>query len=266
MSDPAERFLEDHADGHGVGDYAAAADALVAAELIQVGRAECWKAEHTRLRATANAHLGPHDERLAAKAVELLESLFAPVRPRASDDWDPATYRRYQEALFTLTGIGALSQARARPWLERQHRTLTPPGGRPEPEPDPELPFAAGELHGVLAGPADRLDGMRVTSLELYADCVIVRFHQLLPPEPEDPVARRELLRATFGLQDDRGTRYEAVACPPPRGCRPRKLDRWPDLLVGWQAFVPGAPVAARDFTVAWRDGRFRLSREAPAG
>lgn len=258
MSDPVERFLEDHAVGHRVQDYPAAVDALVAVGLLSVGRAEHWKAEHARLRAATGPGLG--EGWAEAKAVELLELLFAAVRPRASDGWDPVTYRRYQDALSTLTGIGALSHEAARPWGERQSESLTPRGGWPEPEPDPEMPFAAGDLRTVLVGPAQRLGGMRVTCMEIYGDCVIVRFHQVLPPEPEDPVERRELLTTAFELEDDRGTHYVAVACPLPKGHRRCELEQWPEVLSGWQAFVPGSPLAARGFEIAWRDERYRLT------
>lgn len=260
MTDPVERFLEDNADGYGVQDFATAVEALVTAGLVSVDRAEYWKAEHARFRAVGSGHQGPHDQAVEHRAIELLEALFAAVRPRASDDWDPVAYQRYQEALSTLTGIGALSLERARPWLQLQHETLTPPGGRREPAPDPEMPFTAGELSAVLAGPEERLDGMRVTCMELYGDCVIVRFHQLLPPEPEDPVGQRELLKTPFDLEDDRRTPYEPAQVPTPRGCKPRELKGWPEVLVGWQAFVPGPPLDARSFFATWRDQEFVVS------
>lgn len=260
MSERLELFLEDHVDDHAGHDYAAAIEALLAAGILSMERAESWKAEHARLSASRHHFQGPYDEELEARAVELLEALFAPVRPLASDEWDPAVFQRYQEALSALRVIGALSLERARPWLEVQHATLTPPGGRPEPEPEPEMPFAAGELSAVLAGPAGRLDGMRVTSLELYGDCVIVRFHQLLPPEPADPVERRELVSSPFELEDEAGTPYRPALVPEPRGCRRREPKGWPEALVGWQAFVPGVPLDARTLTVGWRERRWLTS------
>jgi hypothetical protein len=138
---------------------------------------------------------------------------------------------------------------------------LTPAGGWPkrEPEPEPEIVFAAGELSAVLAGPVERLDGMRVTCLELYGDCVIVRFHQLLPTEPADPVERRRYLSAAFDLEDDAASSYRAATIPEPRGCPPREIQGWPEVIVGWQAFVPGAPLDARAFTLSWREQRFEL-------
>ena len=264
MTDRVEQFLEEHADGYGVQDYPAAVDALVAVGVLSTEQAEIWKAEHARLRASGAGHQGPYDEDIEAKAEQLLEDLFAPVRARASDDWDSAMYQRYQEALSTLTGIGALSHERARPWFGRQQQVLAPAGGWPEPEPDPEMAFAAGELSAVIAGPVDRVDGMRVTGLELYGDCVIVRFHQLLQEEPADPVQRREYLRTPFALSDERGTEYRPAAIPTPRGCKPREVTGWPEVLVGWQAFVPGSPLDVRAFTVSWREYRFELSLDAP--
>jgi hypothetical protein len=263
MTERIEQFLEDHAGGHGVEDYPAAVDALVATRLLSPDRAQSWKAEHAGLRASST-HQGPYDGQVEATATELLETLFAPVRPQASDGWDPALYQRYQEALSTLVGIRALSHERARPWFERQHQTLRPAGGWPEPEPDPEMLFAAGELTAVLITPTQRLEGMRVTCLELYDDCVVARFHQRLPSEPADPVERREFIRKPFELQDDAGTAYRPAPIPSPRGCKRREIKGWPEVIVGWQAFVPGAPLDARAFTVGWREQRFRLSLEAP--
>lgn len=52
---------------------------------------------------------------------------------------------------------------------------------------------------------------MRVTCVELYGDCVIARFHQLLPAEPADPVERRRYLSAAFDLEDDAGTLYRVA-------------------------------------------------------
>jgi hypothetical protein len=152
-----------------------------------------------------------------------------------------------------------LSHERARPWVERQQQVLTPPGGWPEPEPDPEMMFAAGKLSAVVGGSEARRDGMRVTCLELYGDCVIVRFHQLLPEEPEDPVERREYLGAAFDLEDDRGTLYRPAPVPAARGGKPAEVKGWPEVLVGWQAFVPGAPLDARAFIVSWQEHRFEL-------
>jgi hypothetical protein len=254
MNERIESFLEENGGRSGVRDYPAAVDALVATGLLAPDRGESWKSEHARLCASGSGNdLGPYDEDVETKAIELLEHLFAPVRPRAGDDWDPASYQRYQDALSTLTGIGALSYERARPWLARQQEALRPAGGRPEPQPDPEMPFAAGELNAVVVGPPHRLDGMRVTCLELYGDCVILRFHQLLPEEPADPVERRRYLGTSFELEDDVGTVYRPLTIPTPRGCKPRDVRGWPKVLAGWHAFVPGAPLDARGFTLRWR-------------
>ena len=256
MSTPAERFLEENADGYRVERYGAAADALVAAGLLSAERARYWKAEHARAQAAGPAHAGSFDPDVEDRAEELLQALFTAVRPRASESWDPVTYQRYQAALFTLKAIGALSPARARPWLERQQQTLTPSGGWPAPEPQPEMSFTAGDLSAVLAGPHVRLGGMRVMHVELYGDCVFVHFHQILGPEPDDPVERRELLTTAFELHDDRGTAYRPAGIPEPDGCAPAE-PRWRELYIGCQPFVPAVPLSARVLTATWREHRF---------
>ena len=255
MSTPAERFVEDNADGYGVQDYAAAADALVAAGAVSAERADYWNAQHARAQAARNDHRGPYDPDVEARSEALLQTLFAAVHPRSSDRWDPASYQRYQEALFTLNAIGALSPERARPWLERQQHALTPAGGWPPPKPQPEMPFTAGELSAVLRGPTARLGGMRLTHLELYGDCVLAHFHQLLGPEPDDPVERRELLTTPFELHDDRGTAYQLAEIP--RDGEQRDETPWREFAAGWQAFVPAAPLDATVLIAAWREHRF---------
>jgi hypothetical protein len=94
LTERIEQFLEDHADGYGAHDYPAVVDALVATGLVSLDRAESWKAEHARLCASRIDYQGRYDEELEAKAIELLEALFAPVRPLAGDEWDPAVYGR----------------------------------------------------------------------------------------------------------------------------------------------------------------------------
>jgi hypothetical protein len=258
MTELVGRFLEGHVDGYGVSDFPAAVEALVAVGLVTDDAAVRWKAEHARIRGLGGAHRGPYDPSVEAKAIELLEALFEPVRPRASEEWDGATFQRYQEALSTVTAIGALSYPRARPWLQRQGDTLVPGGWKPPP-PEPEMPFTASELTGVVASRPVRLDGMRITSVELFGDCVIVRSHQVLPEEPEDPVERRQLLETALELEDDRGTEYRSVAIPCAHGCKRPEVRQWPEVLLGWQAFLPAAPGDARRFFITWRDELFEV-------
>lgn len=259
MNNRLDQFLEEN-----IGcaqDYSAAVDALVATGALSSARAAYWKTEHARTEA-AHRHQGRVSEEIESKATQVLEDLFASVRPEGSEGWDPALYQRYQEALSTLQSIGALSPESARPWTKRQQAILMPP---PEPEPEPEIAFAAGTLSAVAVGPCDRLGGMRVTCLELYGDCAIVRFHQLLPEEPADPVERREYLRASLELSDDTGTEYRPAGVPSCRSCKPRQLESWPEGLLGWRAFVPGPPLEAQAFTVGWRGHRFELSPKGEA-
>jgi hypothetical protein len=258
MAELVDRFLEAHVDGYGVSDFSAAVDALVAAGLLSDEAGTSWKGEHARIQGLGAAHRGPYDPEVEAKAIELLGALFAPVRPRDSADWDGPAFQRFQEALSTLTAIGALSYERARPWLQRQGDTLVPGGWKPSP-PEPEMPFTAAELNVVVPAPALRLGGMRITSVELFADCIIVRSHQLLPEEPEDPVERRQLLGTALELEDDQGTPYRPVAIPCAHGCKRPEIREWPEVLLGWQAFLPAAPLDARRFFITWRDERFEV-------
>ena len=256
MGELLDRFLEAHVDGYGVSDFCAAVDAFVAAGLISDDVGTSWKAEYARIRGLGPAHRGPHDPSVEAKAIELLEALFKPVRPRDSAEWDGAVFQRYHEALSTLIAIGALSYEQARPWLQRQSDTLVP-GGWKSPPPEPEMPFTAAELTAVVSGPTVRLGGMRITSVELFDDCVIVRSHQLLPGEPDDPVERRQLLGTALELEDDQHTSYQPVAIPCAHGCQRPEIREWPEVLLGWQAFLPAAPINARRFFITWRDERF---------
>lgn len=256
MNARIEYFLEEPPSGYTHRD---AADALVAAGLLSRDRAEAWVAENVRLQAAGGGLDGPFDPEVSARAVELLRALAPLERVRGTDAWDGAAYTRYTNALDALRLIGALSSDGARPWSQLGARAGEPPGGWAEPEPDPEIQFTAGELHEVLIGPPDRSGGLRVTSLELYGDCVIVRFHQRLPSRPADPVERRELLRHAFAVEDDAGTAYRPAPIPAPRDCPRPGVEGWPAVVTGWQPFVPGPPPGARTFTVSWHDQDFTL-------
>jgi hypothetical protein len=113
----------------------------------------------------------------------------------------------------------------------------------------------------VLAGPAERYSGVRLTSVEIYEDRVRVNCQVLAPAEPaslgrpdrgaqfarlvldRDPVER-------FGLTDDAGTAYHGRSVPPLRA-------GWPQhARASWGAgeFIPAPPPAATELAVRWRE------------
>lgn len=256
-SDVAD-FLNASADGYGAPDFAAATEALVVAGLLAADDAARWNAEHQRLTTVPSAEDDDVDPAVERAAIELLEDLVRPVRPRDSEEWDLALYQRFQDALMTLAFIGALTVDARRPWLARQQKLLNPPGGY-EPTPaEMPMPYAARELIDVLPGPDIRHEGMRITSLELYDDCVVVRAHLVLPPEPADPVEHRTFLR--LRIDDDRGTDYWPARTPSaPGDCASAEVP-WGSAITPRITFTPGPPLDAKVFTVTWRDHEFPVS------
>jgi hypothetical protein len=256
MNQSVDQFLDQcYSSSVGPPELPAAVDALEAAGLLTSAEARSRREEHRRV-AAAQQHVArsPLDPELEERAIELLESLKEPLRPRDSDEWDPAAFQRYQEAIMALSMVGAMGGARTLPY-SRLHQELIRPARRPpEPKPEPEMPFVAGELSAVLVGPSQRSDGRRVTSLELYDDCVIVRYHITLPAEPSDPDEREALLRMSFRVEDDVGTNYEVAFIPVPNGCERPSLDEWPLAISNWQAVTPGPPLDVAEFTV-YMDG-----------
>ncbi|MDQ6807258.1 MAG: hypothetical protein M3065_20410, partial [Actinomycetota bacterium] len=151
--------------------------AYVVAGVLSEADAEAWRA---RFAAAERAVTAPDsevgDRATRTQATELLEEL---LKARTSDD-EQTKASSFHSALGAFTAIGLISTEEQREWNERARPAPSPPRhhrllDRPS--------YTAAELRTVLAGPLERLGGVRLLCAELYSDCVIVRWHRLLTPE-----------------------------------------------------------------------------------
>jgi hypothetical protein len=223
--------------------------ALVAVGALSAGDAARWRGrfrEEVGLpQPSVPTYLG--DERLRARARALLERLVARS--------EPVAYR----AQFSVAGLlGAFELEEFREWMRRGAAAA----GEPDPyEPRPYEPEPASALVRVLAGPGDRHDGVRLTSLEVYEHWVRVNGHVIAPAGPGPPLQGDRAARfgqllldrdpvERLGLSDDVGTTYRV------RSGRPLR-EVWPQLGGPWSVsneFVPAPPSAASRLCVHWRD------------
>ncbi len=120
----------------------------------------------------------------------------------------------------------------------------------------------------VVAGPPERIGGLRVTVIELFEDAVSVHWHfdsrvamgprgealaeelewepspfAIRPPRTSDLVDR--MATPLVALQDEAGTEYSGFRCEEVRDS--------PDVI-GRSGFVPGPPETARGLAVVIED------------
>ena len=259
-----ELLLEANLNGEGrIQDLDAAVDALLVAELLAADEAEEWRNASARARSADQAACAwsASDK---ARAEELLKQLHAEAWPRSDPDWDPARYARFDEARTMLSTLGLLSPQDGLRWGQRGEALLhARPGHRQTPVVTVEaaLPFAAGQLTCVAAGPAKRIAGLRIVNVELYDDCLMLRKHHELPEEPEDPVEARELLFPEIGLTDDLGTIYEPATARYPDGCCPPPPSvEWSRVRSGVLFALPAVPLGAHELIVSWRDDEITIA------
>ncbi len=224
--------------------------------LIETDQELEWSARFER----SGRPLEPPSAELHARAVELLEQ---ELDDRASDaepgpDDSLGRRERFTTKLQALLETGIIDWGEGSDWIDRLDRVFPDCSARPE------LPAYAGlELRAVAIGPGTRLAGLRMTSVEMYDDCVIVRWH-LLPDDHEEWCDRialtdhvEDLIRAhcPASLQDDLGTAY----VPAPAGVWTWRdvfhLRQRPAVMTGSSAFTPGTPQDATKLSIACASG-----------
>lgn len=212
--------------------------ALAAIGLLSDDEVAAWR---RRLEASARADDEVVvDGALRARTERYLESLL-----RAAADEEGAD--RLEAALQVLIEIGVLDEDERERWFHRAYAVEHDEDDEGE---DGLAALDATELHGVLLGPRDEADGVRITSLELYSDGVVVRWSarrgtvggDALGPEPH------------LALSDDTGTAYEETGGGSGSGGS--------ELTRGASEFVPGVPEAATRLVLRWPGGStaFELS------
>lgn len=220
--------------------------------VLSADEAQEW---HARFEHAARP-LVPAAPEVRARAGELLERELE-AQPSA-----PAVERRerFTEMLHAFLETGAVGWDQNSDWIERLDATVPK-------APTTHTPlYEASELRAVAVGPADRLGGLRITSAELFNDCVILRWHLVVE---EDPAWRGRVFPADHGrdlaeahgpnaLADDLGTSY--VALPIDR----MDLDwlglrQQPEVLRGASVFLPQVPEGANRLSVSCPAGNFEM-------
>ena len=233
--------------------------ALVELGVLRVEDQREWEARF----GSAARPFGTPDPELRARAVELLEREL--TRVRTGDPLGP----REQ---FT-TRLQALLESGIVGWDEKPGFVEKLDAVAPEPaRPRPGSTFRLAQLRGVVLGPDRRVDGLRVTSAELYDDCTIVRWH-LAIEEIEDWRGRLAIsdyiddltrAHAPAALGDDLKTDY---ALQPQTGLTmpdTSHLDQQPAVLSGGSVFTPAVPHRATRLSVYLPTGQVQLDLDSP--
>ena len=192
----------------------------------------------------------PPEARAAAHGY--LERLVADLAADAQQD--VIAHARIDGAIRALAEVGALSGGEATRWRKR---AFPPP-------PDAAVLPHSEKTHmaGVMRGPKERVDGLQVTLIELYADGITVNWHER-PAHLSEPAMRRirSLLdqeTAELGgpsLTDDVRTSYAFCGGSGHHGSGDR-------ATIGHSDFAPAPPPAARSFVFESVGRQIRFTRD----
>jgi hypothetical protein len=207
------------------------------------------------------------DNRIRALSTSLLNDTLESVRRREGESGEALA--RFHGSFYAFKALGIFSEDDASKWHDRVLQVIEE--GRPEPKLKKRL-YVAAELHRVVVGPPQRLRGVRVTCAELYADCIMLRWHRLvvskhLAQDEETDLGDKstgdvvERWGAVLMLQDDLGTQYVA---PDPTseitGSREALDKRDPSPVWGRSVFVPAVPEGASNLIALHGADEFKLS------
>ncbi len=243
---------------------------LVAIGALSQEEASAWRARFARAeqawRAPEAEVFSEEVRRSAAALLEKRFEAFARAEPGSGVELG-----QLQAALHVLRALRLTSEEEHGQWRERILDAIAE--RRPAPAP-PQRPYRADELERVVSCPSRRAGGIRLTCLELYRDCAILRWHRVLSPEQAGTAASaqpeahggwdmREVRRrfaATFELRDDLGTHYRAAAPPTAETGGWRGVNGKTGYPV-WGAwpFIPAVPGDARRLEALTGDEEFTI-------
>jgi hypothetical protein len=220
------------------------------AETVSDWRSRFGRAARAPRRAGARDH---------ARAVEMLE------RELARGAQAPAalhTRESFSARLQVLLETGRIE------WEDKPGWTARLDAVAPDtPAPSARPSYEAAALRAVIVGPERRVDGLRISSAEVYDDCVIIRWHLIVDedigwrahvaaPDHIDDLARDH---GPAALADDVQTAYVLV----PSGIFGTPSLRTDDgrtaVLADCSVFTPGSPSAATRLSVACAGGTIEL-------
>ena len=215
------------------------------------------------------------DEDLANRARALLDARLVAVAerpelprmpvelesPLPADPRHKHAVARFEELVEACTGCGALSAEELSRWRSRLREVDDGRSWHLERERRQQR-LTAADLRMVLAGPPTAAGGIRVTSAELYADGVVLRWHETggsleAPRTSADLAAHNRPGRRHVALRDDLGTEYLHF----------NTGEMHTGEAVLWSAqFATAVPDRARELMAEIRDHRFRLPLARAAG
>lgn len=216
----------------------------------------------------ASQALEPVSVKSRARAVELLERELARTA-RAGETFDRLGPREpFLAKLQALLETGHIDWGDRNAWLEKLDEVAPEAPSCPSAQ-----SYDGAELRAVIVGPERRLGGLRINSVEVYDDCVIVRWHLVADADDDwrahvaAPDHANDLARAhgPRSLEDDLGSAY-SLGPPGSFGMwSVLYLDQRPAVLPGASAFTPGPPTAATRLSIACAAGAVELRFEDAA-
>jgi len=221
-------------------------DALAQLGVLTEDERERWNARF----AGADAASMPLDGELHDRACAYLRRQLVDGASNVAGVTEKRTL--FEERLQALLETGIVDWPAKGGWMRRLDEVLPPPV-----TPFPVVPYLARELRAVAIAPADRVAGLRVTAVELFDDCVRLRWHLVVDEDRgwRDRVHRFDHARDLAGahqpraLEDNRGSAYTQDVA---RGGEldVHHLESVPAVLFGETAFTPHVPSDATTLTI----------------
>ena len=237
--------------------------ALVELGVLDADEQQEWASRFERVRRPP----ATPDEELQARALALLERDLSDAAQLEAVNGTLSPRERFTTNLQALLETGIV------PWPERARLIERIDAVSPDTsERIPQPTYHLGQLRQVVAGPDTRLGGLRVTSVELYDDCSIVRWHLLADPEPgwrerisvTDRAQDLATAHAPTSLNDDLGSAYALEPMTFLTMPDTLRLRHTPETLAGATAFTPAVPKRAARLTIHTVRGQLPIHLPEP--
>jgi hypothetical protein len=186
-------------------DVESALSALSAVDAVSLDEAEFWRENFRKLLAVPAEAVEKERDRLQQLAIELVEELRQVCAANGGADREHKLMRT-NFTLEALHRIGLLSQEEFLERVEELDRLL----GFPEETDDLVEGPQLSHVGRVIVGPAKRIRGMRITTIALCDDGLVVQWQRIREGDPanffdeDDDDSPAEL-----EAEDDLGTEYE---------------------------------------------------------
>ncbi|MGH9321982.1 MAG: hypothetical protein ACRD3V_19110 [Vicinamibacteria bacterium] len=203
---PGVNVAEGQSEPNHEPDFESALQALLAVDALSPEEAELWRERFHRLGAASAEEMQTTRARLEETATRLIQELRQECSQTGGDDREDKMARA-NFALDALHQIDLLSEEELFERVEEFNRLLGLPD---EPENLIEGPQLQ-RVDRVIAGPANRILGMRITAIALCEDGLIVHWHRLREsqgPDVDDVYDEVEF-PPELEIEDDVDTEYD---------------------------------------------------------